>query len=245
MDRLEQWSAPYIQRKQKAPEEQQKRITPDQITSARWRALRMATAACLLTLYGDPKIDEPLIAAWRRCIESEAWTSCGQRYKSLREYIIGTHPDVHPTNESLERMQDPFDDRGLPFVSDYGAMYVMPNLPGADLIKKLNAVLARTPPWLLWFTHMDLHGAFLRQQLPDVSSMSRVDRRRYSLSPLPAGPFQCRLLPEGIEDRTYKMLFGSRIDVTHLTRRERERAIRIDNAIEVSLAGNQDEARGD
>jgi hypothetical protein len=197
MDRLEQWSAPYIQRKQKAREEQQKRITPDQITSARWSALRMATAVCLLTLYGDPKIDEPLTAAWRRCIESEAWTSCGQRYKSLREYVIGTHPDVHPTNEYLERMKDPFDDLGLPLVSDYGAMYVMPNLPGADLFKKLNAVLARTPLWLLWFTHMDRHGALLRLQLPDLSGMSRVDRERYSLSPLPTGPFSMQPVARG------------------------------------------------
>jgi hypothetical protein len=79
---------------------------------------------------------------------------------------------------------------------------------------------------------LDLHGAFLRLQLPDVSSMSRVDRERYSLSHLPTGPFQCRMLLEGIEDQFHKTLSGRRIDVTYLTRRERARIIRIDNAIE-------------
>lgn len=246
LDRLEQWSVSHFQRKQKAREEQQKTITPDQVTWTRVSAFRMATAVCLLTLYGDPKIDEPLTAAWQRCIESKAWISSCERYGHLREYIIGTYPEhIHPTKEDLERGQDPFDDRGLRFVSDYIAKYLMPDLVGADQTEKLNAVLARTPPWLLWFTHMDVHGHFLGLQLPDCASISRVDRERYCFSPLPTGPFQCRLLPDGIEDPCHKILSGRRIDLTHLTRRERERTIRIYKALGVSFAGNQDGPCGD
>jgi hypothetical protein len=239
--RLERRSLSYIHRQQEARQlHKEFELSPDDLTCLRAFAFRIAAAVCLFTLYGDPNIDEPLTEAWRRCLESEAWTSCGERHGHLREYIIGTYPaDVHPTNEDLECGQDLFDDQGLVFVSDYFAKYLMPELPGADQIEKLNAILARASPWLLWFTQMDYHGYCLGLQLPDLSSVSRIDRLRYLTHRLPTGPFQCRLLPDGIEDPTHKLLSRWRIDFTHLTRRERERTIRIYKAIGVSLAGNQ------
>ena len=57
----------------------------------------------------------------------------------------------------------------------------MPKLPGADEAEKLDAILERAPPWLLWFTHSDVSASILGLKLPDLSSVNRFERGEWSL----------------------------------------------------------------
>ena len=117
----------------------------------------------LLILYGDPKIGEPLTCAWQRCLESKAWKECREK-----------HPDYIGTYGRDE--EGPFTSWGAQCIAQYFRKYILPELPGADETEKLNAVFAKAPAWLLWFTHAEWPILGLGLKLPDLSSMSRFAR---------------------------------------------------------------------
>lgn len=169
----------------------------------------------LLALYGQPKIDESLEAAWQRVLESPAWKAYRQKYPALGPY----HTDDWVT---------PFQGPCSRFIAEYFRKYVLPDLPGEDEPAKFAAIFATVPPWLLWYTHADCCALLVGIKLPDLSCVSRFDRGGLSAL-IPMGPFECRRLPKGVYDR-----FTERGHKQHLARlsanmtaRERKRALRL------------------
>lgn len=69
--------------------------------------------------------------------------------------------------------------------------------------------------------------------------MSRFERKLHLFDGFPQGPFECRLLPPGEDDMFYernRRPQGIKLP-NDLTKRERERAIRIFRNLEVKIEG--------
>jgi hypothetical protein len=182
---LENLALPYIERKR---QEEQRRV--ERLASARDEALVMIASLAFLLLYGEPAIGEPLSRAWERSLASRA-------LKADR----ATHSDLGEV--------DPFDEQGARSIARYFRAHVLPGLPGTDEREKLNRVLAKAPPWLLWFTHAELPILLLGLKLPDLSSMCRFDRPKLLRHhQLPDGAFAWSQLPEGVEDQRLGLLLG-------------------------------------
>jgi hypothetical protein len=131
----------------------------------------------LLVMHGDPKNDEPLVEAWKRCCE--ALEPLRQRHPQFADWGHGT----------------PFIDYAAKLIALDFRRLLLPSLPGHDEAEKLSRLLERAPLWLLWFTHADLAGEFLGLNLPDLSRMQKFERSGWTLGYLPEGPFQLRRLP--------------------------------------------------
>ena len=124
---------------------------------------------------------------------------------------------------------NPFHVLGATFLARYLRKYIIPDLPGADETEKLNAIVEKAPPWLIWFTHADVYLRILGLKVPDLSSVNRLVRGKLTFNQLPEGPFECRLLPDGMEDEFYTSKdkdFTNTGDTTNMTPRERRRALR-------------------
>ena len=135
-------------------------------------------------------------------------------------------------------MEGPFDDRGAQCIAQYFHEYILPDLPGADDIEKLNSVFAKAPAWLLWFTNAELTVLFLGLKLPDLSSMFRFARPRGRRDYLPYGAFELRRLPDGEEDRILPLIRERQLAIeAKLTPRERMRAVRIKESSAMSGSG--------
>jgi hypothetical protein len=92
-----------------------------------------------LILYGDPKIEEPLSFAWRRCLESAEWRKRREKYGGWDEY--------------RRDHRDPFASFSATQIGKYFRKYFLPDLPGADEVEKFSLIFKKAPPWLLWFTY--------------------------------------------------------------------------------------------
>jgi hypothetical protein len=196
--RLEQRALPYI--------EEKRRYEEQKVTSLRERAFLKATHLALLILYGDVRIGEPLIYAWRRCLKSFCEKHSYYLYSWRRR---GVHQQV----------------------AEYFRKYLLPGLPGADETEKLNLVFASAPLWFLWLTHADEIGSVLGLKVMDLSSKSRYARPPVSFMRLPDGPFEWRRLPDGAEDEFYASARQHQREgvalPADLTPRERMRALRL------------------
>jgi hypothetical protein len=186
--RLEKLALPYIERKRR---EQEARA--EARASEREKQFALVANLAVLILYGHPQVGEPLTFAWRRCVESKAWQACREK-----------HPPVNAHGK-----ESPFDEGGAESIAQYFRAYILPDLPGADETAKLNAILAKAPPWLLWFTHAELPILSLGLKLLDLSSMCRFERpEAFPDDPLPYGAFEGRRLPEGAEDHDLELFLG-------------------------------------
>jgi hypothetical protein len=176
---------------------------------------------CVLILYGDPKIDEPLSFAWRRCLESDEWQKRREKYGGWDEY-------------GRDECGDPFVSYGATRIADYFRKYFLPDLPGTNEIEKLSLIFRRAPPWLLWFTYGDVNARILGIKLPDLSTAKRFirDTNDFWGGVLPPGPFEYHLLPEGVEDEIAiwtKKVIKKKLkgEMNGVTPRERRRMARI------------------
>jgi hypothetical protein len=187
------------------------------MAQGRERCFIVAANLALLLLYGDPKIGEPLTDAWQRCLQSDAW-------KELR----ARHPDPLRAYGFFEAT--PFDEAGAKVLADYFRQYILPTLPGADDTEKLNAVFAKAPRWLLWFTHADVMGHIIGLHVPDFSRKSRYERPSIAAR-LPEESFEWRRRSDGGEDqfliiaREHERKQSASFE--KLTPRERVRALRL------------------
>ena len=196
--RLEKRALPYIERKRLYAAEQE--------ASNRERNFVVVANLALLILHGDPKIGEPLIYAWRRCLESKAWKTCRERHPDY----IGRHGcDA----------EGPFNSWGAGWIAQYFRKYFLPELPGANETEKLNGVFAKAPAWLLWFTHGDIQGHVLGLNVPDFSSKSR-----YTPAQVPRSPsyrtellngVSCRMAPR---TNSLRLFVRRSVGNWHLTR---------------------------
>jgi hypothetical protein len=207
--RLEKRAVPYIKLMQEKREKS--------AASLRERAFVILANLSLLILFGDPRMGEPLSCAWLRCLESPTWKACREK-----------HPDY--IGQCGHDEGSPFDRWSAGLIAQYFRKYFLPELPGADETEKLNAVLAKAPAWLLWFTHGEVCGSVFGLKMPDFSSKSRFARPRI-FSKLPDGPFEWRMLANSAEDEIYVMAREQKLKrsalLDKLTPRERMRAIRL------------------
>jgi hypothetical protein len=205
--RLERCALPYIERK--------RRYDGETAASLRESAFRRAASVALLILHGDPRLGEPLRDAWVRCLQSPAWKACRAK-----------HPDYIGRYDE----EAPFNMLGARGLAQYFRSYFLPELPGADETEKLNAVFAKAPIWLLWFTHADVIGVVLGLKVPDLSTKARFGRPGITLV-LPDGTFEWRRLPDGAEDKWNAMARQHRRErlalPDNLTTRERRRVLRL------------------
>jgi hypothetical protein len=210
-------------------------------------SFRPMASACLLTLYGGPQIQESLVWSWDRVRKSIAWRTCREEHPDFAEYGREDKGELYDCKvqsckgadgETIEDgmrfvqqnglyIATPFDRLGARYIADYFRKYFLPDLPGRDETAKLNAVLERAPPWLLWFNHVDVVAAVLGLTCPDLTTMRKYDRGNLIWERLRVGPFELNLRPEGVEDWAYKRGDKSEQLPDGLTRHERERAIRV------------------
>jgi hypothetical protein len=204
--RLEKLAQPYIKRRQQSSAHIE--------AFMRKEAFEHVANLSLLILYGKPKIDEPLLDAWRRVLESTAWRECCEKHGGFDSYG--------------REQGTPFDSLGAMYIAKYFHKYFMPELPGADETKKLDAIFETAPPWLLWFTYGDMAARVLGLKLPDLSSVNRFARGKFVGLKLPHGPFECHPLPDGAHDEfavsIHKKFEDKAMDMTP---RERKRTLRI------------------
>jgi hypothetical protein len=175
-----------------------------------------------LILYGDPKIDEPLLFAWKRCLESAEWQRRREKYGGWDEY-------------GRDTCGDPFVDLGAERIAKYFRKYFLPDVPGSDEVEKFGLIFENAPPWLLWFTYGDVNAQILGIKLPDLSAVNRYirDPRNFGNDQLPPGPFECRLRADGREDEVviwtkyFLMRKNQKNAPNDVTPRERKRLHRI------------------
>ena len=174
-----------------------------------------------LILYGDPKIDEPLSFAWRRCLESAEWQKRREKYGGWDE-------------NGGDSCGDPFVSHGATRIAKYFREHFLPDLPGADEVEKFSLILKKAPPWLLWFTYGDVDAQILGMKLPDLSTVNRFirDPQNFGNDYLPSGPFECRLGADESEDgvaMTKNWMIKKKFENTAngVTPRERKRIGRI------------------
>jgi hypothetical protein len=174
-----------------------------------------------LILYGDPKIDEPLSFAWRRCLESAEWQKRREKYGRWDEY-------------GHDNCGDPFS-FGVTRIAEYFRKYFLPDLPGSDEVEKFSLIFKKAPSWLLWFTYGDANARILGIKLPDLSTVNRFirDPQTFANDHLPPGPFECRLRADGSEDQvaiwTKNWMIKKKLkdEANGVTPRERKRIRRI------------------
>ena len=227
--RLEKLATPYIKRRREGK--------ANMLEFMRKQAFDHVANLSLLILYGNPKIDEPLLNAWDRVRKSAAWQECRNNHPKFAEYGREDQGDFcehkckvsEDGTEYFDRLSGmyiatPFDNLGLNYIAKYFRSYFIPDLPGADETEKLNAILEKAPLWLLWFTHGDVYGSILGLKLPDFTSAHRFARKWFN--PFPGG-FDWRPLPHGETDKLYASKKQNVGDMAEMTPRQRKRALKI------------------
>jgi hypothetical protein len=206
--RLENLARAYLKRRQESDSKTLEFILKNAF-------IRVANLSALI-LYGEPKMDEPLSLAWKRCLQSHEWGSRREKHGGWDEY-------------GRDDCGDPFVDYGAMRIAEYFRNYFIPDLPGEDEIEKFSKIFEMAPPWLLWFTYGDISARTLGIKLPDLSGVNRFVRGEYTLCELPEGPFECHLLPDGISDQFAVSSHRKRLEdeLKDMTPRERKRTIRI------------------
>ena len=208
--RFEQRANAHLKRRQQYETDRSERI--------RGFAFRVVGSLSCLILYGRPKIDESLFKAWERCCESAAWQACREKHGGFDEY--GREDGT------------PFEHLGAIYIAKYFRRYFLPDLPGAHEVEKLSRIFKGAPPWLLWFTHGDVHARILGVELPDLSAVTRFARGEPRLNYLTPGPFELHPLPDGVYDRfTPRRKDKFEDKAKDMTPRERKRMRRVYDAL--------------
>ncbi len=228
--RLEKRAQAYIERR--------RRVNVQMLEPFREFAFITIANLVLIVLYGNPKMDEPLLYAWDRVRKSAAWQVCRKEHPDFGEYGHEDQGDLDfveygrenrngPGIEFFDQSAEmciatPFHRLGAGYIAKYFRKYLLPELFGADETAKLDAVFRKAPPWLVWFCFGDVHGRALGLEPPDLSSVNRFARGDFIIGKLPVGPFECHRLSDHKEytefedDKTARM-----------TRRERKRTRKI------------------
>jgi hypothetical protein len=122
------------------------------------------TAVAAIVLYGEPKIDEPLVRAWERTlvyhkIDEQAWTPNNIAEEDAEE--------VGPELRAAERMYPAIVDD-----PDYGRPHSWwdPGVVHAPQSARFTEIFRTAPVWLLQFTHIDGDAPVLEFELPDMSA---------------------------------------------------------------------------
>jgi hypothetical protein len=230
VDRLKKIALPYIERRQQYKIERHE--------SLRQMAFQHIANLSLLLLFGNPRIDEPLLNAWDRVRKSAAWQACRKEHPNFGEYGTEDQGDFGEyrcdtlgtklfDNLHGRYIATPFDFLGATYIANYFRKFFIPDLPGTDETEKLNAIIDTALPWFLWFTHGDLDAYILGLKIPDLSRVNQFARSEPLLYCLPLGPFEYHPWPDGACDKfTVTRHQESEDKANKMTPRERKRALR-------------------
>lgn len=132
-----------------------------------------AVSFCALLSYGDPREDEPLANAKRRCFE---------HFPHLK-YVLaqGSTRDI----KSWE-------------LAAFALPVLLADHPGIDKDQLIRNTWLAAPPWLIWFTFGDVTASILGLGLPDLSEVRMFERSKGILAnwpELPEQKFEARLRP--------------------------------------------------
>jgi len=198
--RLEKLAEPIIERVRRADEDFRARV--------RDHATSHAIGLGALTLYGNPKEDEPLSKAWQRCIERFP----NQRLEEFKGQLINGKYAQYAAEIVCER--------------------VMAELPGSTKKEKFQNFFSSAPPWLIWFTFADFTATFLDLTLPDLSSVKHFERSKSVFEKwpdLPDGKFEFRIRSDdfGLEELSTGDVFFlkdmQQVPAQKMTRLDRKR----------------------
>jgi hypothetical protein len=173
MNGLERLARPIIQHRTEIIIEKTYRALEQFITDGLTHASNLA----LLITYGKPEEDEPLLDAWNRCLASEA-AELGDLLAKAKRLSLSPFDNA----DHARWMGKDFRDKVLPKLE----------ASGNNNAERLVALLSHAPPWLLWFTYVDLTLEALGTVFSysdDVAgyARSRLDYLRWPL--LPRGAF--------------------------------------------------------
>jgi hypothetical protein len=119
------------------------------------QALLHATAVAAISIYGEPRIDEPLIRAWVRTLRHQGITVKNE-YGREYEYEPG-HEHEYAFSFEYERE-----------LRAAHAILYPAIMNGANETEKFTEIFRTAPAWLLEFTHMNLDAPLLKFDLPKM-----------------------------------------------------------------------------
>ncbi len=202
LSRLEKLAAPvidHVRRKDNALE-----------TWIKHAATLHAVSLGTLILYGDPRADEPLLNAWRRC---------SKKFPDLQRLEILKSLGAQSYAEN---------------VAEIVRQDVMCELPGSIEKEKFQNLFSSAPPWLVWFTFADFTACELGLTLPDLSSVNDFARSKAVLDnwpALPDGKFEVRIRNLGdqnisVSDAMF-LIDMYKVPEEQMTRLERKRFLSV------------------
>ena len=139
------------------------------------QALRHATAVAAIVIYGEPRIDEPLIRAWVRTLRHH-------RIIVTNEY--GREYKYKPGHEHEYRFESDYE-RELKAAHRILYPAIM---NGASETDRFSEIFRTAPAWLLEFTHMEFDAALLKFDLPEMSERQVCDEESFKNSRWPLLP---------------------------------------------------------
>jgi hypothetical protein len=169
-----------------------------------------ATAVAAIVLYGNPKIDEPLIRAWVRALEyyesgarlrkfMQLLERSGRRSDGTLQASAADNVDDDEAGHSDEWGEDQ-EDRANKLLNkpveeawkDYvdATDRIRPLGSAEDQLARLTDIFKEAPIWLLNFTSTFLDAKLLKFDLPDLSGpaewgkLGRRDARRWPMLPV-------------------------------------------------------------
>ena len=119
------------------------------------KALLHATAVAAIVIYGEPKIDEPLIRAWVRTLRHHGITVKNE-YGCEYEFEPGHEHEYHFEFEYERELK-----------AAHCILYPT-IMNGANETEKFTEIFKTAPAWLLEFTHMNFDAALLKFDLPKM-----------------------------------------------------------------------------
>jgi hypothetical protein len=141
----------------------------EEMEMLRPKALLHATAVAAVVIYGEPKIEEPLIRAWRRTLQHLRII--------IRDEYGREYQQDHPRDECGREYQeeDPrlsrqFRESRYKREFEAAARELYPIIiAGGNEIDKFTEVFKTAPIWFLEFTWMRLDASVLKFELPRMS----------------------------------------------------------------------------
>jgi hypothetical protein len=141
------------------------------------KAVLHAIAVAAIAIYGNPKIDEPLVRAWARTLRHHRITTRNE-YGREYQYEHGHEHEYRFLSEYERELRDA--NRELyPVIME-----------GANQTEKFTEIFRNAPIWLLEFTWMRLDASLLKFDLPEMSNkqvwgeQGLKDMLRWPLLPL-------------------------------------------------------------
>jgi hypothetical protein len=167
------------------------------------RARLHATAVAAIVIYGEPKINEPLIRAWIRTLRYHG-IIVKNEYGREYEYEHG-HEHEYKTKDGYGNELKIANAKLYPVI-----------MKGTDEAEKFTEIFRTAPVWLLKFTQMDLDASLLKFDLPKMSEKQLwgeeglKDLLRWPLLPL-GRMTDGNPVPEGACERRISELMDQKI----------------------------------